>query len=152
MVQSMKLAITICPFTITLLYHWAATFWDTLVFTCSTAISNVVPAPAVRWVPAHRVHLSEHRALSEEQWLPGVDQDQIEVRLPGSVGGSSLWRIQTHTRIHKQTTRPSPSLAYSAHFRVWSKLLPLGHGGSQTGRSWFSMRTQQRQPHSSSWN
>ncbi|KAF3843997.1 hypothetical protein F7725_016045 [Dissostichus mawsoni] len=48
-------------------------------------------------VSAHRVHLSEHRPLSEEQRLPGVHQDQIEVGLPGPVGGSRLgltWQVE----------------------------------------------------------
>lgn len=45
---------------------------------------------------AHRVDLSEHRTLSEEQGLPGIHQDQIKVGLPGPVRGTRLWWIQTH--------------------------------------------------------
>lgn len=38
----------------------------------------------------HRVHLSEHRPLAEEERLPGVHQDQVKVGLPGPVGGAGL--------------------------------------------------------------
>lgn len=53
-------------------------------------------------VSAHRVDLSEHCTLSEEQRLPGVHQDQIKVGLPGPVGGTGLWSIETHTHTQKQ--------------------------------------------------
>lgn len=79
--------------------------------------------PAVCSVSAHRVDLSEHRALCEEQRLPGVHQDQIKVGLPGPVGGTSLWWIQTythksHTCTYEHKTGLLPSPAYSAHFKV----------------------------------
>lgn len=38
----------------------------------------------------HRVHLSEHRPLCEEQRLPGVHQNQAKVGLPGPVGRAVL--------------------------------------------------------------
>lgn len=141
-----------------LTWDWAATCLDTSEFTCSAAanINNVFSVPAVCSVSAHRVHLSEHRTLSEEQWLPGVHQDQIKVGLPGPVGGAGLG-TNTHTQAIRQTSTYehmsimclSRSPVYSIHVKVWSKgkrkksyVLPLGHGESQTGRSWFSVRTQ----------
>ena len=111
-------------------------------------------ASCVLCVCAHRVYLSEHCALPEKQRLPGVHQDQIKVGLPGPVGGTSLWSIQTRHKLKTTHTDIKmflqPSTAYLIQLWVIKRevkkiyTLPSGHGGSQTGRSWFSVRTQHR--------
>lgn len=92
----------ICPQLTKLTCHWAATCPDTSVLVQLWATSSL-PQLCVVCVRAHRVYLSEHRTLSEEQRLPGVHQDQIKVGLPGPVGGTSLWSIQTHTQVKSHT-------------------------------------------------
>jgi len=55
---------------------------------------------------AHHVDLSEHRALAEEQRLPGVHEDQIKVGLPVPVGDAGLHAkqaIKSHTHTHTHT-------------------------------------------------
>lgn len=94
-------------------------------------------------VSAHRVDLSQHRTLSEEQRLPGVHQDQIKVGLPGPVGGTSLWWVHTHTHTVRVNIEHASFTCTCNTFKVRSKgresfVLPSGHEGSQTGRSWFS--------------
>lgn len=56
-------------------------------------------------VSTHRVDLSEHCTLTKEQRLPGINQDQIKVGLPGPVRGTRLWWIQTHKHTHTRAEK-----------------------------------------------
>lgn len=76
-------------------------------------------------LPAHRVHLSEHCALSKEKRLPGVHQDQIKVGLPGPVGGTNLWWIQKKRPHKEKVTHKNIKHPFSTFQRAIKALIYL---------------------------